>query len=711
MLDTNTKWIKEISDHEILDVGYKAHILSELSKANFTLPKAFVIGYKNFYNFLQKNSLKEKIQNILKNTDFTKKEDIQNNSKTIQNLILKQKFDQNLITEILKMYTRLGESRVGFINTRVDEYVAIRSSLSSEEYALKDLDFIGNYIGFLNIKGRDELLEHLKLCLVDFYSPELIEQRYKKGLEDQKINLSLIVQKMIPGAKSGIMLTSNKENKKTSVIEAIYGFGGKRVIQEISPDHYEVFKKEQTFLKKTISKQEWMLKKLVGKTTRVNVESSLLDKQKLDQRDINELLDISKKLEMIYGEPMEVNWVIDANQEIFILSANPIDLDNKKIKKKKKIDEISYQEKLNTYNKKKILEGIAVSKGLAIGVVKLVKTKKDLEKINENTIFVTKMTTLEMSQTLRKAKGIITDAGSTICHAALISKKYDVPCVVHTERASTTLRDGQIVLVNGYNGFIYSVSNYVVPVQPTKQENVIDFQSAQNREPIYPKTVSEIFIEFSSLEDIKKINLPDIDGILLDIDVIFTSYEKGKIYENLDSFISYFLKKITFLKNSFPNKEIIYKINRHSKNLITKNVSDYELEGVIQANKNISILIENIKSGEEILDIKKKYNLKLGVNLETLNENLVEDFILKGVDFLIYDVKEIDFEKIKKINQLCKLNRVKRISRISEHNSQDDIKKYINTFVNGLIFDFKKLDYKDIVYKEEKDLLKSLLSV
>jgi pyruvate,water dikinase len=447
----------------VLEVGYKAHILSEIAKANIPLPRGFVVNYKNFFSFVQQNNLKDKINQILKTIDYNKKEDIENKSNQIRELFLKQKFDPDFVSDVLKMYTKLGESKVGFMNTKVDEYTAIRASVSSEEYPLKELDLIERHTGFLNIKGREEVLNSIKECWADLYSSEILEYKYKKGLEENKIHLSIIIQKMIPGKKSGIMLTSKEDSKDLIVIEAIHGFGGKSLITEVTPDHYEINKKNLTTVKKTNSKQEWMLKRLVGKTTKVNVDPKDNEKQILNQRDINELSEIGNKLEMIYGTALEVNWVIDKNDEFLIVSVNPIDPNLKKIKKKKKIDITTYQEKLDSYKKSLLLEGIGVSNGLSIGIVKIINNKEDLLRVDENTIFVTKMTTLDMSQILRKAKGIVTDAGSTICHAALISKKYDVPCVVHTERATEVLRDGQAVLVNGFNGRVYSVIGYVAP--------------------------------------------------------------------------------------------------------------------------------------------------------------------------------------------------------------------------------------------------------
>ncbi len=716
MLETNIKWIKEISDHEVLEVGYKAHILSEIAKANLPLPRGFVINYKNFFNFIQKNQLREKINQILETIDYTKKEDIQNKSNQIRELFLKQKIDEDFASEVLKMYIKIGEAKVGFMNTKVDEFVAIRASVSSEEYPLKELDFIERHTGFLNIKGRDEILNSVKECWADLYSPEILEYKYRKGFEENKIHLSIIIQKMIPGKKSGIMITSKEDSKDVAIIEAIYGFGGKSLIKEVTPDHYEIHKKTFSIIKKTKSNQEWMLKRIVGKTSKAPVDQKDNDKQKLDQRDLNELAQIANKLELIYGTALEVNWVIDANEEIMIVSVNPINPDLKKIKQKKKIDATTYQEKLDTYKKSLLLEGIGVSSGISIGTVKIVNDKEDLKNIDENTIFVTKMTTLEMSQVLRKAKGIVTDAGSAICHAALIAKKYDVPCVVHTERATEILRDGQSVLVNGFNGKVYSVSGYVAPpkvkqVVETKRENEVVIERAQNREPIYPKTITKTYIRINGLDEIKKINLPDIDGIVLTIDSLFTSYEKGSMLENLNLLVPNIKNKLLEITKIFEGKEIFYKINTHTRNLMTENVSSYELEAIIEMGGKVNILLENIKSADEITPIKENTDSRLGVIVESLKEGLILEYLSRGIEYLTLNLEDIDFTKVKEVIKVCKENKIMRIAEINSKNTAADIKSFVNSNINAIIINKEQLEYKDSVYREERDLLKNLLSV
>jgi len=471
MDENNIKWFKEIGDIHIPEIGYKAARLAELTRAHFPIPRGFVINSKYYFSFLQKNNLKEKINDILSRINYSDKEDIKNKSKDIKNLFFKTRFDDSFITELAKMYIKIGETKVGWLNSKVDEYIAIRVSITSEDYLPKDLDIIEKYSGFINIKGINEICNHIKECWASLYAPEILEYKHKKGMLNNKIGIAIIIQKMVNASHSGIMITTKEiAGNKNTIIEAIYGFGGSSLISELTPDHYESSKKTLQIIKKTKSKQEWKLKRLVGKTTKVQLEPKEHEKYKLETSDVKELTSISKKLELYFGVPLYVDWVIE-KAYIYLLSADPLDPSLKKIKKKKTKKDSGFQDKMDSFKKEIIVEGIPVSEGVVNGIVKIIKKPKDLEEIDENTILVAKMTNLEMTPYLRKAKGIITDAGSSICHAALIAKKYDIPCIVHTEYATTMLNNGQSIQVNGNLGKIYKLTGIQVVKMDDSKNN------------------------------------------------------------------------------------------------------------------------------------------------------------------------------------------------------------------------------------------------
>lgn len=64
------------------------------------------------------------------------------------------------------------------------------------------------------------------------------------------------------------------------------------------------------------------------------------------------------------------------------------------------------------------------------------------------------MTTPDYISAMEKAAGFITDEGGITCHAAIISREFDVPCIVGTVNATKRLKDGQEIEMNAYNGTI-----------------------------------------------------------------------------------------------------------------------------------------------------------------------------------------------------------------------------------------------------------------
>ena len=48
----------------------------------------------------------------------------------------------------------------------------------------------------------------------------------------------------------------------------------------------------------------------------------------------------------------------------------------------------------------------------------------------------------------------MTDAGGILSHCAVVAREYEIPAVVGTKQATSVLRDGQLVEVDGTNGSV-----------------------------------------------------------------------------------------------------------------------------------------------------------------------------------------------------------------------------------------------------------------
>jgi phosphoenolpyruvate synthase/pyruvate phosphate dikinase len=100
------------------------------------------------------------------------------------------------------------------------------------------------------------------------------------------------------------------------------------------------------------------------------------------------------------------------------------------------------------------IKGEGILPGLVHGRVKRILTKEDVSKLAKGEILVAQMTSPDMMPAIMKASAIITDEGGLTCHAALISRELQIPCVISTEIATRVLKDGDQVFVNSKDGTV-----------------------------------------------------------------------------------------------------------------------------------------------------------------------------------------------------------------------------------------------------------------
>lgn len=117
---------------------------------------------------------------------------------------------------------------------------------------------------------------------------------------------------------------------------------------------------------------------------------------------------------------------------------------------KEKIKKI-YSEKLTGIKK---IQGNTASKGLVRGTVKIINGRDDYAKIKNGDILVASMTTPNMMPIMKKAFAFVTDEGGITCHAAIIAREMNKPCIIGTKIATKILRDGQVVVVDADKGVI-----------------------------------------------------------------------------------------------------------------------------------------------------------------------------------------------------------------------------------------------------------------
>ena len=102
----------------------------------------------------------------------------------------------------------------------------------------------------------------------------------------------------------------------------------------------------------------------------------------------------------------------------------------------------------------KEIKGTVSSKGEKVqGKVRIV-TKENISEFREGEILVTIMTSPEFVPTMQKAKAIITDEGGVLCHAAIVSRELNKPCIIGTQTSTKILKTGDIIEVDTGKGIV-----------------------------------------------------------------------------------------------------------------------------------------------------------------------------------------------------------------------------------------------------------------
>ena len=102
--------------------------------------------------------------------------------------------------------------------------------------------------------------------------------------------------------------------------------------------------------------------------------------------------------------------------------------------------------------------GVPACKGLVKGKVKVIPLSMNpteyLSKMEKGDILVSDTTGPEMMVAIEKAAAIVTDEGGQMSHAAIVSREFNIPCVVGTKYATEVFKDGDLIEVNAFNGVV-----------------------------------------------------------------------------------------------------------------------------------------------------------------------------------------------------------------------------------------------------------------
>ena len=238
-------WLSEISKIDAPRLGEKAANLGEMASIGLPVPNGFVISPQAYYDFIAQTELLPKINQLLSDVDIHTSSSLQQASQSIQKMIVQAKMTPECKQQILASYKQLSSKEV---------FVAVRASAVTMDSNYPSAD--GQQASYLNIHGDSHLIASVQLVWASLFTPRAIFQRVQHGHDTLRIGSAVIVQRMVESDASGIAFSLHpiSSNPDLSSIEAVWGLGEVIGNGDITPDHYEVSKKDWQIVKKRSGK-------------------------------------------------------------------------------------------------------------------------------------------------------------------------------------------------------------------------------------------------------------------------------------------------------------------------------------------------------------------------------------------------------------------------------------------------------------------------
>jgi pyruvate,water dikinase len=100
------------------------------------------------------------------------------------------------------------------------------------------------------------------------------------------------------------------------------------------------------------------------------------------------------------------------------------------------------------------IRGLGASPGRAVGRARVVRSAEEWGSLLPGEVLVAPVITPAWTPLFGRAAAVVTDTGSILAHASLVAREHGIPAVLGAGNATTRLRDGQLVEVDGSAGTV-----------------------------------------------------------------------------------------------------------------------------------------------------------------------------------------------------------------------------------------------------------------
>lgn len=532
---TEVRRIVDLSDVGLDDVGLvggKGANLGEMIAAGFPVPPGFVVTAEAYLDAMEHAGLRDELAEHARRAGELTPEELAEAARNARASVSACSLPASLADDVLGRLDALGP----------DVRVAVRSSATAEDST--DTSFAGMNETFTNVRGAD-LLARITDCWASLFGERVAAYRVDRGLFDEPA-IAVVVEQMVASDRSGVMFTVDPAERGHIVIEAAFGLGEVVVSGRVEPDTYHVDRATQTLRDVRIGCQSVRITTGPDGDVLEELDESDGWRRVLTDDEIVQVANLGLAIEQHYGSPQDVEWAF-VGDRLFIVQSRPL---------------TTLEPSTVGPSETPILQGLGVGDRHASGHVRILETPKEGHLLADGDVLVAEMTSPDWVATMRRASALITDAGGSTCHAAIVSRELGLPAIVGTRTATTTLRNGDMVTVDAAAGQVFAGD------RESHLPAVITDRAAQQptAATVSEVTATKLYVNLAMADRAAEVAALDVDGVgllrgeFMVADALGGFHPRALIADGRgDEFISAMAAQLGQIAGAFGTRPVVYR--------------------------------------------------------------------------------------------------------------------------------------------------------
>ncbi|XP_069758243.1 rifampicin phosphotransferase-like [Narcine bancroftii] len=367
------------------------------------------------------------------------------NAIVISILSEKTKFTSELLANVAILYSTCPDVCVADIPVLIEGITeAIRTQGKSAEFLRLDAEAAVTWLlsqesGEAGQKFQNFLQKHGFRCLREV---ELHEKSWRNDPKKLLLAIQANLQRINPSVKKAIL----SPEESIGFLKSNISWIRKIILHLVLPKARKAIAKRE-FLKAEAIRMNDIFKSAYYKLARLMVQEGYLPDE-----DLLFFLTHSEIGQILLQRSVTIITRAQCRRKILGKQMN-LQFKEMNINKPQPIDQCQS----GIYRTKVTLKGTTVSHGIVKGTVRVVKTMQEADCIQQGDILVTISTDIGWSPYFPLLRGLITEIGGLLSHGAVVAREYGMACIVSCKNATSLLRSGDTVILNGTKGTVQKI--------------------------------------------------------------------------------------------------------------------------------------------------------------------------------------------------------------------------------------------------------------